>query len=100
MAPAGSWTEAGLEALQKFSMPTEIKKQLQKRYQEWKQGERAGGMSRLREEADLSKNSSVTYDEAQEQVQESIDAFLHDMTPYDFAFRHHGLSCNLGLTTK
>lgn len=77
-------TDSGLEALQKLSTPEQMQKGVQKLYQKWKQGAAQTSESETEEDADLSKNTTVTYEVAQEQAQDSIDAFLHKMQPYEF----------------
>lgn len=74
-------TEAGLDALAKYSTPAEMQRYVQQRYQQWKQ---TATCDESEEKEDMEKDSSVTYDEALEQAQESINAFLHKMPPFDF----------------
>lgn len=77
-------TEKGLDALQKYSSPEQMQTNVQKLYQKWKQGNAQEADDESGDETEPSLNTTVTYDVAQEQAQESIDAFLHKMQPYDF----------------
>lgn len=77
-------TESGLEALKNFTSPDLMQKNVQKMYQKWKQGGDQSHEIEADEDADLVKSTRVTYEEAQEQAQESIDEFLGKMNPYEF----------------
>lgn len=82
-----SWviTDSGLEALEKFPTGELIQKNAQKLYQKWKKdSNHSQGDNEIPEDEEISKSVSVTYEEAQEQAQESIDEFLHQMNPFDF----------------
>lgn len=82
-----SWiiTGAGLEALKNFQTGEQIQKNVRKLYQQWKKD---SGQQKddddISDDEEVSKSISVTYDQAEEQAQDSIDAFLHNMKPFDF----------------
>ncbi len=83
-------TPAGLEALEKYQDPLEFQKRVNKLYQSWSKSKKQvseNGKSEneiIQEEEDTDKSASVTFDEAQEQAQESIDNYLHNLDGYDF----------------
>lgn len=77
-------TDADMDALDKYPSPGEMLKYVQKEYQKWKQRNAQISDTEADDESDLSKNTSITYEEAQEQAQESIDNFLHKIQPYEF----------------
>lgn len=69
----------------KFPTGELIQKNVQKLYQKWKKdSNQPQDDSEISDEEEISKSVSVTYEEAQEQAQESIDEFLHQMNPFDF----------------
>lgn len=92
---SGVWTltEEGAEALKLYKDPLEFHKKAAQTYQHWlknhkKSNPTAELVSALIEENSLEdesdKSVSVSYEEAKEQAQDKIDAFLHAMEPYEF----------------
>lgn len=92
---SGVWTltEEGAEALKLYKDPLEFHKKAAQIYQHWlknhkKSNPTAELVSALIEENSLEdesdKSVSVSYEEAKEQAQDKIDAFLHAMEPYEF----------------
>ena len=92
---SGVWTltEEGAEALKLYKDPLEFHKKAAQTYQHWlknhkKSNPTAELASALIEENSLEdesdKSVSVSYEEAKEQAQDKIDAFLHAMEPYEF----------------
>lgn len=78
-------TEAGVEALNNFQTGEQIQKNVRKLYQQWKKDSgQPKDDDEISDDEEVSKSISVTYDQAEEQAQESIDAFLHQMKPFDF----------------
>lgn len=82
-------TPAGKDALKKYNDPLELFNAAQSLYNDWKhkynQSESEGLAGSSEEDEDESEQSaSVTFEEAKEQAQEKIDAFLHNMEPYEF----------------
>lgn len=82
-------TPAGVAALTTFKTPEELQKNVKKLYNAWKK-KNAGIILSGAQAADepeweeAEKKTEVTYEEARDQAQEGIDAFLHDMDPYEF----------------
>lgn len=75
-------TDTGKEALNKYKTPAELQKAVNKLYYSWRKGIKSTNGEDVDEETE--GNVSVTYEEAQEQAQESIDNYLHALEPYDF----------------
>ena len=89
----GIWTltEEGAKALKLYKDPLEFHKKAAQIYQCWLKDHKKSKTrldSPIVEESDLEdesdKSVSVSYEEAKEQAQEKIDAFLHSMDAYDF----------------
>jgi restriction system protein len=90
----GVWTltEEGANALKKYKDPSEFCREASRRYREWRKLHKgvSGGpqtlhaehLEEIEDESD--KSVSVSYEEAKEQAQEKIDAFLHAMDAYEF----------------
>ncbi|WP_300709630.1 restriction endonuclease [uncultured Desulfovibrio sp.] len=91
---SGIWTLTvkGEEALERYSDPLEFHKKAAQLYQQWRKHHKMlqdnalmPGAEDMEEAEDESEKSiNVSYEEAKEQAQEKIDAFLHDMDAYDF----------------
>jgi len=90
----GTWTltEEGANALKKFLDPLEFHKEAARLYRAWRKIHKVGQSSvdgpPIVEEEDFEdasdKSVSVSYEEAKEQAQETIDAYLHAMEAYEF----------------
>jgi restriction system protein len=90
----GVWTltEEGANALKKYKDPLEFCRVASRCYREWHKLHKgvSGGpktlpaehLEEIEDESD--KSVSVSYEEAKEQAQEKIDAFLHAMDAYEF----------------
>lgn len=91
---SGIWTltEEGAKALKLYKDPLEFHKKAAQLYQQWykhykglQPEAQASVMTNVEDLEDESEKSvSVSYEEAREQAQEKIDAFLHAMDAYDF----------------
>lgn len=91
---SGIWTltEEGAKALKLYKDPLEFHKKAAQLYQQWYKHHKglqpeaqASVMTNVEDLEDESEKSvSVSYEEAREQAQEKIDAFLHAMDAYDF----------------
>lgn len=91
---SGIWTltEEGAKALKQYKDPLEFHKKAAQLYQQWHkhhkglqsdaQASVVSGVEGMEDESE--KSVSVSYEEAKEQAQEKIDAFLHAMDAYDF----------------
>lgn len=84
----GEWmiTPAGLEAMKKFPTPELMQKNEIKLYNEWRKthNPEGGTEEKIEDGEEASDGNSVTFEEAEEQAQESIDLFLHKMDPFEF----------------
>lgn len=90
----GIWTltEEGAKALKQYKDPLEFHKKAAQLYQQWRKHRKmlqsdaqilvVQDVEDVEDESE--KSVSVSYEEAREQAQETIDAFLHAMDPYDF----------------
>lgn len=91
---SGIWTltEEGAKALTQYKDPLEFHKKAAQLYQQWHKHHKglqsdaqASVVSDVEGMEDESEKSvSVSYEEAKEQAQDKIDAFLHAMDAYDF----------------
>ncbi|WP_298031584.1 restriction endonuclease [uncultured Desulfovibrio sp.] len=91
---SGIWTltEEGAKALTQYKDPLEFHKKAAQLYQQWRKHHKglqsdaqASVVSDVEGMEDESEKSvSVSYEEAKEQAQDKIDAFLHAMDAYDF----------------
>lgn len=90
----GIWTltEEGVKALQLYTDPLDFHKKAAQLYQHWRKHQKglpvgtqtSGGADVEDMEDESEKSASVSYEEAREQAQENIDAFLRAMDAYDF----------------
>ncbi len=91
----GIWTltKEGAKALKQYKDPLEFHKKAAHLYQQWYKHHKGLQSSDTRSavgtdveglEDESEKSASVSYEEAKEQAQEKIDAFLHSMDAYDF----------------
>lgn len=84
----GRWTvtEAGWEAYQKLSDPEVFYARATKLYREWRasQPDAGGQPSALEEADDTGKETSITFEQAEEQSWLEIEGYLRRMQPYDF----------------
>lgn len=84
----GRWsiTEAGRRAYEKFQEPEAFYREAGKLYEEWRssQPDSVPDPSSDVEDPTSSKAASVTFEQAEEQAWASIEAYLHEMNPYDF----------------
>lgn len=90
----GLWTltEEGANALRLYKDPLAFHKMAAQLYRQWykqhkglQPGHQNAGSTDAEDiEEESEKSVSVSYEEAREQAQETIDAFLHAMDPYDF----------------
>ena len=90
----GIWTLTGegAKALKLFKDPEVFHKMAAQLYRQWykqHKGRHAENQCAVSSESEdvedeSEKSVSVSYEEAREQAQETIDAFLHAMDPYDF----------------
>jgi restriction system protein len=89
----GVWTltKEGANALEEYPDPLSLYKEASARYWNWhKLHKNAQNVSQLplenieEIEEESGKSISVSYEEAKEQAQEKIDAFLHAMDAYEF----------------
>lgn len=91
---SGIWTltEKGEEALELYSDPLEFHNKAAQLYQQWRKHHKMlqddalmpGAEDTEEAEDESEKSVNVSYEEAKEQAQEKIDAFLHAMDAYDF----------------
>lgn len=91
---AGIWTitEEGLKALESFSGPHDFYREAARLYRQWHKAHKGskppvisvGLEEGIEIEDESEKNVSVSYEEAREQAQSSIDDYLHAMNGYDF----------------
>lgn len=88
---SGIWTltEEGAKALKLYKDPLEFHKKAAQLYQQWRKHHKGLPPDSQTSvgadvEDDSEKSVSVSYEEAREQAQEKIDAFLHAMDAYDF----------------
>lgn len=91
----GIWTltKEGAKALKLYKDPLEFHKKAAHLYQQWYKHHKGLQSSDTQSavgtdveglEDESEKSASVSYEEAKEQAQEKIDAFLHSMDAYDF----------------
>lgn len=91
---SGIWTltEEGAKALKLYKDPLEFHKKAAQLYQQWRKhykmlqsDAQVSVVQDIEDVEDESEKSvSVSYEEAREQAQEKIDAFLHAMDAFDF----------------
>jgi len=85
----GRWsiTESGWEAYQKYPEPEAFYARASKLYREWRAsqpdavGESPGNVER---DDDAGKETSITFEQAEEQSWTEIESYLRKMQPYDF----------------
>lgn len=91
---SGVWmlTEEGIKALKTYKDPLGLYQEAHRLYRQWRKHHKGlppsapmspvEGAETFEDESD--KSVSVSYEEAKEQAQDQIDAFLHAMDPYEF----------------
>jgi len=91
----GSWslTEQGRRAFGRFPNPEEFSREARRLYREWKADQPE---PETEESEALSREAATTLEEAEEAAWSEIEAFLEQMSPYDFQELFAGLLRGMG----
>jgi restriction system protein len=85
---SGTWsiTESGKAAYKTFKNPGDLYKEAARLYRAWKlgQSEKAADTPDVALEEALDKNTSVTFEEAEDQARTEVQDYLSKINPYEF----------------
>lgn len=82
----GSWsvTEEGKKAYAKYQDPEQFAKNALALYKQWRKGQPSTDADEVPDEGTSAKAVSVTFEQAEEQAWNEIEAHLHGMQPFEF----------------
>lgn len=92
----GLWylTDEGRAAYEKFSDPEEFDREARRRYREWRADQPTEGADEV--EGEVTSERATTVEEAEESAWSQIEAYLTQMSPYDFQDLVAGLLRGMG----